>query len=117
MPKSPQFGPAEEIQYGSSEIPQELSDQYRTLGGGCDHLGASCRPRVLGFILDLGDQLYSRPHVRLERDRCTGSILLPFPGGILSVNNGWIVLRGCSGNNLRKIDVAIPRVLFTVAPG
>jgi hypothetical protein len=28
-----------------------------------------------------------------------------------SNGNGWIVLRGASGNNLRAIDVAIPRCL------
>ncbi|RIK01357.1 MAG: hypothetical protein DCC46_02075 [Armatimonadetes bacterium] len=31
--------------------------------------------------------------------------------------NGWIVLRGASGNNLRSIDVAIPRGLFTCVTG
>jgi len=31
--------------------------------------------------------------------------------------NGWIVLRGASGNNLRAIDVAIPRGLFTCVTG
>ena len=31
--------------------------------------------------------------------------------------NGWIVLRGASGNNLRRIDVAIPRGLFTCVTG
>lgn len=34
-----------------------------------------------------------------------------------SNGNGWIVLRGASGNNLRKIDVAIPRGLFTCVTG
>jgi excinuclease ABC subunit A len=31
--------------------------------------------------------------------------------------NGWIVLKGCRGNNLRGIDVAIPRGLFTCVTG
>ncbi|GMU30588.1 MAG: hypothetical protein AMXMBFR19_09260 [Chthonomonadaceae bacterium] len=34
-----------------------------------------------------------------------------------SSSNGWIVLRGASGNNLRSIDVAIPRGLFTCVTG
>ncbi len=34
-----------------------------------------------------------------------------------SNGNGWIVLRGASGNNLRAIDVAIPRGLFTCVTG
>ncbi|KXK12972.1 MAG: hypothetical protein QY327_01460 [Fimbriimonadaceae bacterium] len=35
----------------------------------------------------------------------------------LSNGNGWLVLRGASGNNLRRIDVAIPRGLFTCVTG
>ncbi|MBV6491456.1 MAG: UvrABC system protein A [Fimbriimonadaceae bacterium] len=34
-----------------------------------------------------------------------------------SASNAWIVLRGASGNNLRRIDVAIPRGLFTCVTG
>ncbi len=34
-----------------------------------------------------------------------------------SNGNGWIVLRGCQGNNLQAIDVAIPRGLFTCVTG
>jgi excinuclease ABC subunit A len=34
-----------------------------------------------------------------------------------SDSNGWIVLRGASGNNLKGIDVAIPRGLFTCVTG
>jgi len=34
-----------------------------------------------------------------------------------SESNGWIVLRGASCNNLRAIDVAIPRGLFTCVTG
>ncbi len=34
-----------------------------------------------------------------------------------SESNGWIILRGASGNNLRAIDVAIPRGLFTCVTG
>ncbi len=32
-------------------------------------------------------------------------------------SHGWLVLRGPSGNNLRSIDVAIPRGLFTCVTG
>lgn len=32
-------------------------------------------------------------------------------------SHGWLVLRGASGNNLRRIDVAIPRGLFTCVTG
>jgi excinuclease UvrABC ATPase subunit len=31
--------------------------------------------------------------------------------------NGWLILRGCKGNNLQAIDVAIPRGLFTCVTG
>jgi excinuclease UvrABC ATPase subunit len=34
-----------------------------------------------------------------------------------SDSNGWIVLRGCRGNNLQGINVAIPRGLFTCVTG
>ncbi|HRI44492.1 MAG TPA: hypothetical protein PLL78_13430 [Fimbriimonadaceae bacterium] len=37
----------------------------------------------------------------------------------MSGSNGtdWLVLRGASGNNLKKVDVAIPRGLFTCVTG
>ena len=34
-----------------------------------------------------------------------------------SNGSGWIVLRGASGNNLKGVDVAIPRGLFTCVTG
>ncbi|BBO24359.1 excinuclease ABC subunit A [Candidatus Nitrosymbiomonas proteolyticus] len=36
---------------------------------------------------------------------------------VSDTSHGWLVLRGASGNNLRRIDVAIPRGLFTCVTG
>ncbi len=34
-----------------------------------------------------------------------------------SATNGWLILRGASGNNLKHLDAAIPVGLFTCVTG
>ncbi len=53
----------------------------------------------------------------LTADYLAGRRQIPLPAGRRAPGERWLHLRGCSGNNLREVDVALPVGLFVCVTG